>query len=110
MNAASGSPGPIEQTIKQKLINEFKPTHLDIKNDSWKHASHHGLKGATNTTESHFRIDIVSEKFQGKNQPTRHRLIYKLLDDEIKLKGVHALQMKTKTVEEHNKKKKPNDD
>lgn len=99
--SANTTPGPIEATITGKLSEEFKPTFLTIKNDSHKHAHHAGIRGATNTTESHFQIEIVSDAFEGKSMPTRHRLIYKLLDDELKNKGVHALQMKTKTVAEY---------
>ncbi|CCH42591.1 BolA-like protein 1 [Wickerhamomyces ciferrii] len=97
------TPGPIEEVITSKLQKEFNPISLKIRNDSHKHAHHRAMDDVTNRTESHFHIDIVSEKFQGKNQPSRHRLIYSLLKDEIDNKGVHAIQMKTKTPEEVNK-------
>lgn len=45
-------------------------------------------------------MTIVSPEFAGKNQPARHRMVYKLLDEEIKEKGLHAIQLKTKTPEE----------
>jgi BolA protein len=47
--------GPIELSIREKLLKELQPASLDVFNDSWKHASHHGMKDADNTTESHFR-------------------------------------------------------
>ena len=53
-----------------------------------------------NKTESHFRLEIVSDVFEGKSLPARHRLVYSLLANELKNDGVHALQMKTKTPEE----------
>jgi BolA protein len=53
--ATKTSGGPIELCIKEKLLKEFNPTFLEISNDSWKHASHHGIKDAENTTESHFK-------------------------------------------------------
>lgn len=94
-------PGPIETSIVEKLQRGLQPLELAIFNDSSKHAGHHGLRGAANTTESHFRVVVVSEKFrQCKNQPGRHRLVYGLLQEEINEKGVHALQLKTKTPEE----------
>ncbi|ODQ77157.1 hypothetical protein BABINDRAFT_163669 [Babjeviella inositovora NRRL Y-12698] len=98
--------GPIEQSIIAKLTNAFHPSHLRISNDSHKHAHHAGLRGATNVTESHFRLEIVTDVFEGMNMPNRHRAIYSLLDEEFKEKGLHALQMKTKTPEEFNKGKK----
>lgn len=99
----SKTPGPIELSITEKLINNFSPPYLKIANDSHKHSHHEGMVGASNIRESHFRVDIISDKFIGLNMPSRHRLIYKLLDDEFKNKGLHALQMKTKTNDEVNK-------
>lgn len=92
--------GPIEASIVEKLIGKFNPSFLKVANDSHKHSHHAGMKGASNVKESHFRIEIISEEFTGLNMPSRHRLIYALLDDEIKNGGVHALQMKTKTSAE----------
>ncbi|EAZ62923.2 predicted protein [Scheffersomyces stipitis CBS 6054] len=100
---SSDAPGPIEESIVEKLVNNLNPSYLKIANDSSKHAHHAGIRGATNVTESHFRIEVISNEFEGKNMPTRHRLIYSLLDDELKNKGVHALQMKTKTETESKK-------
>lgn len=96
----SESPGPIEQSILTKVQTELQPTYLKIVNDSAKHAHHAGIQGAANKTESHFRLEIISDKFAGKTLPARHRLVYSLLDDEIKNQGIHALQMKTKTEAE----------
>ncbi|OUM55508.1 hypothetical protein BVG19_g5055 [[Candida] boidinii] len=94
---------PIQTSIIKKVEKEYKPVHFEIYNDSYKHAHHAGLRGASNTTESHFRMVIISDAFKGMTLPARHRTVYKLLDDEIKLSGVHAIQLKTKTVEEWDK-------
>ncbi|RCK63847.1 hypothetical protein Cantr_10779 [Candida viswanathii] len=93
----SDNPGPIESSIISKITSEFHPSYFKIVNDSHKHAHHAGIRGASNTTESHFRLEIVSDAFDGLKLPQRHRLVYNLLDDELKNHGVHALQMKTKT-------------
>jgi stress-induced morphogen len=51
--------------------------------------------------ETHFRVVITSEVFKGKMQPARHRMVYKLLEDEMKREGgIHALQLRTRTPEE----------
>ncbi|GMM35429.1 Bol1 protein [Saccharomycopsis crataegensis] len=98
---SSETPGPIEISIAEKISEKLNPESLVIFNDSHKHAGHHGLRGASNTTESHFRLEVISGAFAPyKTQPNRHRLIYNILDDELKTKGVHALQLKTKTPEE----------
>lgn len=37
-------------------------------------------------------------------QPARHRMVYALLDEDIKREGgIHALQLRTKTPEEEEK-------
>ncbi|KEF62697.1 uncharacterized protein A1O9_00670, partial [Exophiala aquamarina CBS 119918] len=47
------------------------------------------------------RLDIISPKFQGKSQLARHRVVHKLLDEELSTPGlVHALQLHTRTPEE----------
>ncbi|CAH2355534.1 bolA-like protein 1 [[Candida] railenensis] len=99
----SPSAGPIERKMVEKLTTEFQPKFLSMENDSHKHAHHAGIRGATNTTESHFNLEIVSDFFVGKNMPTRHRLVYGVLSDELKNDGVHALSMKTRTPEEYEK-------
>ena len=51
--------------------------------------------------ETHFRLVITSEAFASKMQPARHRMVYALLDEELKREGgIHALQLKTRTPEE----------
>lgn len=96
----SNNPGPIEEAIAKKIVESLNPSFLKIANDSHKHAHHAGLRGATNVTESHFRLEIISNEFEGKNLPARHRIVYQILDEEFKKKGLHALQMKTKTEAE----------
>ncbi|KAL7665834.1 BolA-like protein [[Candida] zeylanoides] len=96
----SPNAGPIETKIATKLQQEFQPTYLSVVNESHKHAHHAGVRGATNKTESHFNLEVVSPCFEGKNMPTRHRMIYSLLADEINIDKVHALSMKTKTPQE----------
>lgn len=109
MSSSSSSPviirsseitGPIEESIIEKVTTALSPTFLKVANDSHKHSHHQAMQTASNVKESHFRLEIVSDSFVGKNMPARHRIIYQLLDDEFKTKGLHALQMKTKTVEE----------
>lgn len=97
---SSDHPGPIEETMIKKLVDNLEPTYLKIANDSAKHAHHAGVRGASNTTESHFRVEVVSEKFAEQKLPARHRLVYSLLDDEFTNQGLHALQLKTKTPSE----------
>ena len=98
--------GPAFTAIRKKLQDTFPDlTHLEIFNDSYKHAGHQPMESSNvNRTESHMRLEIVSDKFQGMTLPARHRYIYDLLADEMKHYQIHALQLSTRTVEEHRKK------
>lgn len=48
--------------------------------------------------ESKFMIDIVSEQFEGLPLLKRHRAVYGLIADEMKI--VHAVTLATNTPEE----------
>lgn len=94
--------GPIEELIIEK-VSTLNPTSIKVANDSSKHRHHKSMQEAENVQELHFRLEVISDAFVGKNMPSRHRLIYKLLEDELQNKGLHALQMVTKTVAEAEK-------
>ncbi|CAL9729056.1 bolA-like protein 1 [Monosporozyma unispora] len=93
--------GPAITSIKAKVHREFPTaTHFAIFNDSYKHKGHEGVASSPNKTESHIRIELVSDKFEGVKLPMRHRMIYKLIGDEMEQYHIHAVQLKTKTPEE----------
>lgn len=51
--------------------------------------------------QTHFRLKITSEAFQGKMLRARHQMVYALLAEELRREGgVHALQLTTRTEEE----------
>nr|VZH98716.1 unnamed protein product [Spirometra erinaceieuropaei] len=77
--------GSIQSNIRAKLTALFKPSHLEIINDSKLHSS---SKGA----ETHFRISIVSQDFENLSHVMRHRLVKKALQDEFN-SGLHALSI-----------------
>ena len=69
------------------------------------HAHHKAMEGSV-SGETHFRLVIVSDAFQTKPQPARHRMIYALLKEELSAEGgLHALQLKTQTTKEWEKHK-----
>ena len=88
----------IIDVIKDKLHSAFCPTHLAVFDDSHKHAGHAEAKAHGG---SHIRIGLVSEKFNGLSGVQRHRLVYGLLDEEMKSKKIHALQMTLLTPGEY---------
>jgi BolA-like protein 1 len=83
-----------------QITEALNPSTLEIYNDSHLHAHHVAMQGAT-SKETHFRLVITSDAFNSKMQPARHRMVYGLLKDELaKEGGIHALQLKTRTLEE----------
>lgn len=86
----------VEQDIIRKLTEGLAPTHLDVENESHLHAGHAGSPG---TGSSHFRVTVVSDKFDGLNRVARQRLVYDLLKDEM-AGPVHALALQTQTPAE----------
>lgn len=84
--------GPIEALITEKLVGQFSPEVLQVINESYMHAVPEG-------SESHFKVVIVSDQFDGKRQVARHQAIYGLLADELQ-GPVHALALHTYTSAE----------
>uniref|UniRef100_A0A7R9YUE1 Bola-like protein n=1 Tax=Chlamydomonas euryale TaxID=1486919 RepID=A0A7R9YUE1_9CHLO len=93
--------GPISNAIKTKLTEALQPTSMRLVNQSSAHSGHFGHDGsaASDSGETHFKLEVVSTRFDKMPMIKRHQLIYSLLDEEIKA-GVHALTMSTKTPTE----------
>ncbi|KAG7621889.1 BolA-like superfamily [Arabidopsis suecica] len=86
--------------IREKLEKELDPVELEVEDVSYQHAGHAAVRGsAGDDGETHFNLRIVSDAFQGKSLVKRHRLIYDLLQDELK-SGLHALSIVAKTPAE----------
>lgn len=79
----------IQASIEQKLQEALTPIHLDVVNES---SNHHVPPGS----ETHFKVVIVADAFDGKNTLARHRMVNKTLAHEL-ANGVHALSMKVMT-------------
>jgi len=84
----------LESKLREKLKN-IPATHLELVNESHLHEGH--IPG--HHTESHFRLVMVSEKFEGLSRVQRQRMIYDLFSAEFKEK-LHALTMKLLTPKE----------
>ena len=86
----------IEHSIREKLQRAFTPQALEVINESHHHAGHASSPG---TGESHFRVMVVADAFQGKSRLERHRLINEVLAEELAGR-VHALAIAAFTPEE----------
>lgn len=92
---------PVADCMRQKLTEQLAPTLLNIVDESSKHAGHAGRMGvAPGTGETHFVIEVTSEKFEGLTSLKRHRLVYSIVDDEVSNGPVHALSLVTKAPSE----------
>lgn len=81
--------------IESSLRETFAPVHLEVVDESHLHAGHAGAKAGG----GHYRIVVVSARFEGKNPIERQRLVYSALADEMRAE-IHALSMKTLTETE----------
>lgn len=77
--------------IKEQCESFFKPTLLNIIDESHLHAGH---REAGEALETHFYIEIQSPLFAGKTPLMQHRMVMDLFKDEFS-KGLHALRLKT---------------
>ncbi len=82
--------------IKTVLQQTFQITHLDVIDESYKHAGH---SEAARAGGSHFQVMIVSPDFIGKTLVQRHRMVNDALKAEF-ISGMHALAIKAYTPEE----------
>lgn len=81
----------VQQQIESTLQAAFSPTFLEVVNES---DGHNVPKGS----ESHFKVIIVSDAFNGQSRIQRHKLVYSAAAKEIEL--VHAFSMSAFDVNE----------
>lgn len=80
------------ERIQTKVNSELSPTHLEVIDESHMHSVPDGA-------ESHFKLVVVSERFEKERLVGRHRMINRLLADEL-ASGLHALALHTWTPDE----------
>lgn len=83
---------PVESAIRAKLAQALEPDHLEVMNESHMHAVPPG-------SESHFRVLVVSRRFEGLSLLQRHRLVNEALREELSTL-VHALAIQAKTPQQ----------
>jgi BolA family transcriptional regulator, general stress-responsive regulator len=75
------------EMIRGLIEAEFAPIELDIIDESHLHAGHSGHGGA-----GHFKVRIVSDKFNGQLPLARHRMVYAAVDSLMPAE-IHALSI-----------------
>ena len=86
----------VKDSIAKKLHEAFAPESLDVIDESHQHEGHAGHRPGG---ETHFRVNIVSDGFEGKSRIERHRMINAALAAEL-AGPVHALALKAQTKAE----------
>ena len=71
--------------IEDKLTTTFSPDYLLVENESHMHNVPAG-------SEMHFKVQIVSDSFNGESLIKRHRAVNKVLEQEL-AGPIHALSI-----------------
>ena len=82
----------VADTIFEKLTVSLSPSHIEVINESH---NHH----VPPNSETHFKVIITSESFEGKRLLARHRAVNEALATEF-ANGLHALSMHTFSPDE----------
>jgi BolA protein len=81
--------------IKTRLEAVLSPESLQVDDEGHQHIGHEGAKGGL----GHFRVLVVSDKFQGQSPIKRHRLVYQAMGDLMQT-DIHALAIEAFTPDE----------
>ena len=85
----------VQNQIETKLSENLSPDYLQVLNESHMHS-------VPPNSETHFKVIVVTDHFDGKSRVQRHQMVNKVLMDELK-GPVHALSMQTHTASEWHK-------
>lgn len=108
MTASPLPSGPYARRMIEKLTDAFAPSVLEIKDDSHRHAGHSDRIAALGSSghapvdgagETHFRVTLVADAFAGKSRVERQRMVYAVLNDELR-ERIHALTLTVKATGE----------
>jgi BolA family transcriptional regulator, general stress-responsive regulator len=75
--------------MHQKLTDAFKPTEIEIIDESHLHAGHAGARDG----RGHYALRIRAQAFEGRKPLERHRMVYAALADMMQT-DIHALSIK----------------
>jgi len=81
--------------IHTRLESGLDAIHIEIEDDSALHAGHLGAQGGG----GHYRVLVVSPRFEGLSRVAAQRLVYQALG-ELMATDIHALEMRTLTPDQ----------
>ncbi len=82
----------VQAEIERKIRASLSPEYLDVISESHMHNVPPG-------SESHFKVVIVTDAFDGVSRVRRHQQVNGILAKELK-EDIHALSMQTMTPDE----------
>ena len=82
----------MREQIIAKLTEAFQPVRLDVVDESEQHRGHGGWREGG---ETHFRVEIQADAFDGMSRVARQRAVYGVLKAELAT-SVHALALDVK--------------
>jgi BolA protein len=85
MSTATANESRLER-IRALLQAALQPSQLEVGDDSHLHVGHAGAASGG----GHFRVKIVSERFEGQRLVMRHRLVYDAVQGMMHT-DIHAL-------------------
>ena len=80
-----------QTAIEQQIRQSFTPEYMALDNESHLHSVPPG-------SESHFKLVLVSSRFDGQRQVARHQQVYAAMGDLMQ--QIHALALHTYTPAE----------
>ncbi len=83
------------QMLTERLQQALTPVTLTIEDESLQHVGHIGATSGG----GHFKINVVSNKFQDKSTIERHKMVYMALGDAMS-SVIHAVSISAKTPAE----------
>ena len=86
----------MQERIVARLKEALDPVSLDVVDESDRHAGHAGARAGGGT---HYRVRVVSARFDRQSRIERHRLVYGVLAAEF-ADGLHALALVAKAPDE----------
>jgi BolA family transcriptional regulator, general stress-responsive regulator len=91
-NLHPDSTAPVQAQIESKLKQGFAPEFMEVLNESHMHS-------VPPNSETHFKVTLAAEAFDGLRKVARHQRVYALLNEEL-AGPVHALALHLYSPEE----------
>ncbi len=85
----------MEKALRASIEQTFEPEYFELENESHRHS-------VPANSETHFRLLVVADAFEGKSRVDRSRLVNDLIKPFMN-QGLHALTQRTFTPPEWDK-------